>query len=194
MARLDPAARTLVATLVLAGPPRAGKRSVLAAIRDRVAPARRIGGGEPTAGPLPWLPLALGRVGGWDVALRLYALPEGAAHDGTRHLLLGEADGLLLVLDSQASRLDDNLAALRRLEAELAGRDGTPRDLPAVVLYAKQDLPAELVLPPPELDAALNRRGAPSRAGDVPRGEGVLEALHALVTLVLRRHAPPPAS
>jgi len=191
MAHLDVERRELALTLVLVGPVRAGKKSVLAAIRDRVPPERRAGGTTVAPGMLAWLPLALGLVGGWDVRLRLYALPEGSAHHATRQLLLADADGLLLVLDGQAARLEDNLTALRRLEEDRTDRTGERRDLATAILYTKQDLPAELLLPREGLDAALNRGGAPSWGGDVPQGTGVLEVLHALVTLVLRRHAPP---
>lgn len=191
MARVDAERRDLVLTLLLVGPARAGKQSVLAAIRDRVPPARRAGGTAVAPGLLAWLPLDLGTVGGWEVRLRLYALPEGGAHQATRQLLLAEADGLLLVLDGQAARLEDNLAALRRLEEDRTDRDGVRRDLATAVLYTKQDLPSELLLPRAGLEAACNGAGAPSWGGDVPQGTGVLEALHALVTLALRRHAPP---
>jgi signal recognition particle receptor subunit beta len=191
MTHPTPARRELVLTLLLVGPARAGKQSVLAAIRDRVPPARRAEGTSVAPGLLAWLPLDLGSIGGWDVRLRLYAVPEGPAHHATRHLLLAQADGLLLVLDGQAARLDDNLAALRRLEEDRTDRAGGRRDLATVILYTKQDLPPELLLPHAGLEAALNRAGAPSWGGDVPQGTGVLEALHALVTLVLRRHAPP---
>jgi len=191
MAHVDAARRELVLTLLLVGPARAGKQSVLAAIRDRVPPARRAGGTSVAPGLLAWLPLDLGPIGGWEVRLRLYALPEGRAHQATRHLLLAQADGLLLVLDGQAARLEDNLTALRRLEEDRTDREGMRRDLATAILYTKQDLPPELLLPRAGLDAALNRAGAPCWGGDVPQGMGVLEALHALVTLALRRHAPP---
>ena len=191
MAHLDVARRELVLTLLVVGPVRAGKQSVLAAIRDRVPPERRAGATSLAPGLLAWLPLALGPIGGWEVRLRLYVLPEGGAHHATRHLLLAEADGLLLVLDGQAARLEDNLAALRRLEEDRTDRSGERRDLATAILYTKQDLPAELLLPREGLEAALNRAGAPSWGGEVPQGTGVLEALHALVTLTLRRHAPP---
>jgi signal recognition particle receptor subunit beta len=191
MAHVDSERRELALTLLLVGPVRAGKQSVLAAIRDRVSAARRAGGTTVAPGLLAWLPLELGQVGGWEVRLRLYALPEGGPHHATRHLLLAEADGLLLVLDGQATRLEDNLAVLRRLEEDRTDRAGARRDLATVMLYTKQDLPPELLLPRSGLEAALNRQGAPSWGGDIPHGTGVLEALHALVTLALRRHAPP---
>jgi hypothetical protein len=51
-------------------------------------------------------------------------------------------------------------------------------------------LPEELLLTPVALAEALNPHGAPAFPAAVLRGEGVLEALHALVTLVMRRLAP----
>ena len=64
------------------------------------------------------------------------------------------------------------------------------RDLPRVYCYTKQDLPEELILTPAALTDALNPHGAQAFQAVVLRGEGVLEALHALVTLVMRRLAP----
>jgi hypothetical protein len=59
-----------------------------------------------------------------------------------------------------------------------------------VFCWTKQDLPEELLLTPTALAEALNPHGAPALSAAVLRGEGVLEALHALVTLVMRRLAP----
>lgn len=190
MARFDEARRILVATVVLTGPPRAGKRSMLRAIHDRLPGHRRAGETPPFPGAVAWLPLDLGVIGGWRVHLQVYALPDRGDQEATRRLLIGDADGLVMVLDSQASRLDDNLAALRRLQELLLDREGDLRDMPAVFLYTKQDLPEELILPVAALDDALNFRGAFSRGAVVPAGTGVLEALHAIVTMVLRRLAP----
>ena len=72
----------------------------------------------------------------------------------------------------------------------LLDRDGDLRDLPLVLLYNKQDLPAEMILTPDALGEALNFRGAPSFACDALRGVGVLEALHSGVTRMMRRLAP----
>jgi hypothetical protein len=199
VARLDPDGGRLHTTLVVMGPRRAGKSTLLRTVRDHV-PADRLrratGDGPltPLDGDalLDWLPLDLGRIGGRLVAVDLYAVSGSRAYDTTRRLLLQDADGLLLVLDSQAARLDDNLAALRELQDELLDRDGDLRDIPRVFCYGKQDLPEELVLTREVLDEALNFRGAPSFAADLLGGEGVLEALHALVTLTLRRLGPAP--
>lgn len=193
MARLDHDARALGATLLLIGPRGAGASSLLRTIRARVPAERRPG--DParagaTADPLlDWLPLDLGVIGGWQVRVDCYAVSSRSNYDTTRRVLLEDADGLMFVLDSQAARLDDNLAALRTVQEQLLDREGRVRDLPQVCCYTKQDLPEELLLAPPALDAALNPRGAPSFAVRTLAGDNVLESLHALVTLVMRRLA-----
>ena len=202
MARLDHDRRNLVASVVLAGPRGAGKTSMLGSIRSQVQPAKIRSATSGTAGPtrvddllLDWLPLDLGKIGGWRVQLDLYSLSSTHSCDATRRLLLADADGLLMVLDSQASKLDEDLSFLRELQEELLDREGDLRDLPQVFCYSKSDLPAELLLTKSALDDALNFRAAPSLDVDLLRGVGVLESLHAMVTLVMRRlSAAPPKS
>ncbi|HET9133079.1 MAG TPA: hypothetical protein VFN90_02165 [Gemmatimonadales bacterium] len=199
MARVDATRRAIVASIVVFGPPRAGKSAVLRAIHDRVPPARRgalppLGAESAHAPFLDWLPLDLGTIAGWHVKVHLYAIAGQASFDSTRRLLLGDADGVLFVADSQAARLDENLAALRVLEEQLLDRDGDRRDVPRVFCYTKQDLPRELILPAATLDEALNFRGAPSSGADALRATGVLEALHRLVAMVMRRLTSTPAT
>jgi signal recognition particle receptor subunit beta len=193
MARINAAERTIAATLIVAGPRQAGKTALLRTLTRRVPPARlRAGTGQDAAlDPLlDWVSLHLGRIGGWDVAVDLYAVSGSPRFEHTRRLLLAEADGLLMVADAQAVRLDDNLATLRGLREELLDREGAPRDVPMVFCWSKADLPEELRVAPAALTAALNARGAPAFEASLLRGDGILEALHALVTLVLRRLGP----
>jgi signal recognition particle receptor subunit beta len=201
VARLDPDTGRLTITLVVTGPRRGGKSTLLRTARSHL-PADRLRTMADREPPVPlndeamldWLPLDLGHIGGREVQVDFYAVSGSRAYDNTRRLLLHDADGLLVVLDSQAARLDDNLVALRELQDELLDRDGDLRDLPRVFCYAKQDLPEELLLTQDALDDALNFRAAPSFAADLVRGRGVLESLHALVTLTLRRLGPTPQS
>jgi hypothetical protein len=140
---------------------------------------------------LDWLPLDLGVLAGRRVLVHLYALPLVANADATRRVVLADADGVLFVSDSQASRLEDNVLALRDLRTQLAERPEPARDPVLTFLHNKRDLPQELLLSPAALDEALNPEGAPSFECAALRGEGVLEALHASVTRVMRRFVPP---
>lgn len=192
MARLDHEQQLLTATLLVVGARGAGKTSLLRTVRERVPASRhREASGAALADPLlDWLALDLGTIGGWRVHVDLFAVSGTRNYDATRRVLLSDADGLLLLADSQAARLDDNAAAFRSLTEQLVDRDGALRDLPRVFCWTKQDLPEELILSPTAMSETLNLSGAPAYPVAVLKGGGVLEALHALVTLVMRRLAP----
>lgn len=179
----------LKVTLVLFGPPRSGKSSMLRGVHDRLGDGRgAVSAADATRFiPLDWLKMDLGVIGGRNATVHLYAVPGIASSDSTRRLLLNQADGVIFLADSQGSRLEENLDALRQLQDHVVAREGDMRELPMVFLYTKQDLPSDMVLPPAVLDEALNFRGLPSFAGDALRGIGVREALQGVLTLVLRR-------
>jgi hypothetical protein len=63
------------------------------------------------------------------------------------------------------------------------------RTFPIVLQYNKQDLPADLILTPTDLDEALNFRGYRSFSGDALRGAGVFETLKGISEMVLKRLA-----
>lgn len=194
MPRIDGERHDLTLTLAVYGAPKVGKTTILHCIQDRVTPERR-GSVNPfgtDAGVTPlldWLPLELGRIGGWQTRVNLYAIPDQRHADATRRLILGDADGVLFAADAQAGRLAENLAALRSLRDNLDDHDGHPRDVPMVLLYTKHDLPAELLLTRSALNQELNPQAAPDFVCSALRGEGVLEALHSVITIVMRQFA-----
>lgn len=195
MAHVHPETQEITATIAVVGPARSGKSTVLRCIFDRLSPERRgalvPSGSGPAAGPLfDWLPLDLGVLGGWHVHVHLYAIPLVAHSDATRRVVLADADGVLFVADSQASRLEDDVVALRALRDQLATRPDAGSDPVRIYLYNKRDLPAEMLLSAAALDEAINPEGEPSFECDALRGLGVLEALHASVSLVMRRLVP----
>jgi hypothetical protein len=195
VAHLIPDKRELTATLVVYGAARAGKTTVLHCINDRVAPDRRgpvdpFGAGLAVAPLLDWLPLDLGTISGWRTRVHLYAVPGHRQADATRRLLLADADGVLFVADSQAEALPATKDALTALGENLLTHGGRPRDLPTVCLFTKRDLPEELLLTPEAMAEALNLGDARWFACDARHGIGVLEGLHAAVSLVMRRLAP----
>src|SRR5690606_33308272 len=158
-------------TLVVWGARRVGKSALLGALRDRLVEDGRedalaVPLGEPL---LDWLPLSLGPIGEWHVHLDLYAVAGGTHHEVTRRVVLRDTDGILAVVDSQAARLDDNLDAIRALERGLTERGDVPVP-PRVWCYSKQDLPADLILPPARLNAQFNQQGEPAFGADLVRG------------------------
>lgn len=193
MARIDELTRELHATLVVFGARQSGKSTMLRALRDRLpsSPTRA----DPVMALrdplLDWLPLELGEIASWRVHLDLYAVSSRAHYAATRRLLLGDADGIFVMVDSQAARLDDNLAMLRSLREGLEQPGGEMRVVPRVLCYSKQDLPTELILSPSALDASMNPDGDLAFGVDLLHGRSALDPLHALVTRVLRQHAAP---
>jgi signal recognition particle receptor subunit beta len=195
VARLDAERRELTATVVVYGAPKSGKTTILHCIRDRVTPERRGGftpfGSDAGVAPLlDWLPLDLGVIAGWHARVDLYAIPDQRHADATRRMILADADGVLFAADAQAARLGENITALNSLRDNLDDHDGRPRDLPTVFLYTKFDLPGELRLGHATLNQTLNPRANPDFACSALRGEGVLEALHTVIMLVMRQLAP----
>jgi hypothetical protein len=195
VARLDTDRQEIAATLVVYGAPQSGKTTILHCIQDRVAPERRgaftpLGTDVSVAPLLDWLPLDLGTIGGWRVRVHLYAVPDQRHADATRRLILADTDAVLFAADSQAGRLTENITALASLRENLDDHDGHPRTVPIVFLQTKRDLPEELLLTPASLDAELNPEGQPSFPCSPLRGDGVLEALHAAIMLMMRQLAP----
>lgn len=192
MARADVETRTLRLTLVAFGAARAGKSALLRAIHEHVTPEHRGPDGPVgemgTAGlPLDWVPLDLGDVAGWRTQVHLYAVPAQEHADTTRRLVLAHADGVLFVVDAQASRLEANRSAMAALRAHLVEESGAVRRLPTVFVITKEDLPGELLLDRSALASALNPDGAPMFGCDLARGEGVFRALQAVIGAAMRQ-------
>jgi signal recognition particle receptor subunit beta len=134
-----------------------------------------------------FLPIELGAISGFTTRFQLYTVPGQVYYNATRKLVLQGADGVVFVADSQARQLDENIESMQNLHANLLEHGMDVRSLPIVLQYNKQDLPADLILTPAELDDALNFRGWPSFSADALKGRGVFETLRGLSERVLRR-------
>ena len=189
-------ARELTCKIVYYGPGRSGKTTNLHYIYDRV-PRERRGSMVSLATQsertlfFDFLPLDLGRISGFATRFQLYTVPGQVYYRSTRKLVLQGADGVVFVADSQRRQLDENLQSLRDMHEVLAEQGVDARALPLVLQYNKQDLPADLVLAPRELDDALNFRGVPSFAAGALAGTGVFETLRKVSQLVLQRLSTP---
>jgi signal recognition particle receptor subunit beta len=85
-------------------------------------------------------PIALGTLNGRHTELKVLAVPGGPGLAPTRKQLLDCVDGMVLVLDAQADRLDENLASVAELRESLAAYGRRLEELPVVVQYNKRDL------------------------------------------------------
>jgi hypothetical protein len=184
--------REITCKLVYYGPGRSGKTTNLQYIYQRVPDARRgrmVSLATQTDRTLffDFLPIELGAISGFTTRFQLYTVPGQVYYNATRKLVLQGADGVVFVADSQARQLDENIESMQNLHANLLEHGMDVRSLPIVLQYNKQDLPADLILTPAELDDALNFRGWPSFSADALKGRGVFETLRGLSERVLRR-------
>ena len=186
--------REITCKIVYYGPGRSGKTTNLQYIYGRVPEARRgrmVSLATQTDRTLffDFLPLDLGVISGFTTRFQLYTVPGQVYYNATRKLVLQGADGVVFVADSQARRLEDNVESLQNLQANLLGQGVDVRSFPIVLQYNKQDLPADLIFTPVDLDDALNFRGYRSFPGDAVRGAGVFETLKGISEMVLKRLA-----
>jgi signal recognition particle receptor subunit beta len=184
--------REITCKIVYYGPGRSGKTTNLHYIYGRVPNDRRgrmvsLATENERTLFFDFLPLDLGTISGFTTRFHLYTVPGQVYYDATRKLVLQGADGVVFVADSQVRQLDENIESLQGLQANLVAMKSDMRTMPLVFQYNKQDLPAELILRPDDLDEALNFWGIPSYASDALQGKGVFETLRAISERVLRK-------
>ena len=186
--------REITCKIVYYGPGRSGKTTNLHYIYERVPDTRRgrmVSLATQTDRTLffDFLPIDLGQISGFSTRFQLYTVPGQVYYNATRRLVLQGADGVVFVGDSQARQLDENIESLQNLQSNLLEHGVDVRTMPLVMQYNKQDLPAELILTPADLDDALNFRSVPSFPADALHGKGVFETLKGISELVLKKLA-----
>jgi len=182
MPHLDHARRELRLKLVYYGPGLGGKTTNLESLHRRTRPELRgkllaLQDAAERTLFFDLLPMELGEYKGYSVRVHLCTVPGQIAHDRVRRLVLRSVDGIVMVVDSQRERLQDNYESIRNLEANLRSQGDDPGRLPMVVQYNKRDLPSAVGLP--ELRARL---GVPA---------GVAETFKALLKACLVLVADP---
>lgn len=189
MADADPVAREVDCRVVYAGPSGAGKSTNLEYLHSALHPDSRGKLISPSQGSgrsffFDFLAVELGVLGAWRIRLHLYTAPAGSDRAEDRVRILQGADAVVLVVDSDRGRLDENRAALERLESDLkkAGRDRS--SLVTAFQYNKRDVLGALGVE--ALETALNRFGDPYFEAVARRGDGVVETLEEVGYRVVR--------
>jgi signal recognition particle receptor subunit beta len=83
----------------------------------------------------------VGVLPGYASALQVFTVPGEIRYRATLCLLLEGADGIVFVVDSAASRHEENLRAWQQLQAAMADMDLSFAEVPLVFQYNKADLP-----------------------------------------------------
>ena len=187
MGFINVAERTINAKLVYYGVGVGGKTTSLQRVHGILCPRNEvqlvsINTEEDSTLLFDFLPINLGSVGGFKIRIQGFTVPGQPKYRQMRKYVLAGADAVVFVVDSQKSRLQENLESLQSMRDNLRATTGA--DIPIVVQYNKRDLPD--ILAEEELDRHFKFRpdieAFPSVATE---GQGVFEAfVHAAALLV----------
>ncbi len=184
----------------------AGKSANLEAVYARLRPDHR---GEMRQVPtrldptvnFQMLPIELGEIAGVRTRIQIVEVPGAPDQAPTRKQLLDEVDGIVLVIDSQGHRIEENVESFDELRQALADYGRSPRDVPMVVQYNKRDLADPYAAE--DLYRKLELTGIPVFQAVASEGTGVLETLSTISKRVVGslrgqpdpgpRPTPPPA-
>jgi hypothetical protein len=189
VAHLTPDRKQVNARIVYWGIPGAGVSMNLRVIHDKLRADHR---GELRSVPTrldpttsyELLPIELGQVNGLRTQLQVIAVPGGAEHVPTRKQLLDHIDGLVLVIDSQPDRVEENVASLAELRRSLHAYGRSLEELPVVVQYNKRDQSDPYAIE--ELHRKLALPGAAVFEAVAHGGKGVLQTLTTISKNVIR--------
>lgn len=135
------------------------------------------------------LPLDLGKVYGYQIRFQLYTVPGQVLYQQTRIAVLRNADCVVFVADSQASKLKENLESWNELQEQLRRMGKNVAEFPLVMQWNKRDL-KEDILPVSVLEQYLNPYRVPSFESVAVTGRGVIETLKVAVNTTLKSLDP----
>ena len=178
--------------VVYFGPPLSGKTTNLEYIHAHTAPHLRgelvsLKTQEDRTLFFDYLQIELGPIRGLRPKFNLYTVPGQVIYRSSRELVMRGADGVVLVLDSQRNRFQENLAALEDLRASLRKMGQDVDRFPTVFQFNKRDLPT--ALPLPILKAHLTYGQWPCFEAVAIKGIGVLETLKAIIQAIAHRYS-----
>ncbi len=187
MVQINMTTREITVKVVYYGPALSGKTTNLQQLHALMAPQARsqmvtLDTKEDRTLYFDFLPIEFGTSGGFAVKTKLFTVPGQVMHRSTRKVVLGGADAVVFVADSQRAGASANQYSWRDMEANLKANGIDFKRMPKVVQFNKRDLPDVKGLQ--EIKDAW---------GDIPtfpavavRGEGVLETFRELMRLLFR--------
>jgi mutual gliding-motility protein MglA len=189
MSMINYASREINCKLVYYGPGLGGKTTNLEYVYEKVNPATRgklisLATEQERTLFFDFLPVDLGSIRGFKTRFHLYTVPGQVYYNASRRLILKGVDGLVFVADSQAERMDANIAALENLYENLSEYGYDFERMPIVLQWNKRDL--DSALPVAELRHQLNPMGVPEHEAVAVLGTGVFDTLKTVSKLVLK--------
>jgi signal recognition particle receptor subunit beta len=189
MSMINYASREINCKIVYYGPGLGGKTTNLEYVYKKVNPDTRgklisLATEQERTLFFDFLPVNLGSIRGFKTRFHLYTVPGQVYYNASRRLILKGVDGVIFVADSQAERMDANVAAIDNLYHNLSEYGYDPRQLPIILQWNKRDLPNAVALD--ELRSQLNVHGLPEFEAVATQGVGVFDTLKAVSKQVLK--------
>ena len=189
MSMINYASREINCKIVYYGPGLCGKTTNLEYVYDKVTPETRgkmisLATENERTLFFDFLPVDLGSIRGFKTRFHLYTVPGQVYYNASRRLILKGVDGIVFVADSQAERMDANLASMQNLYENLAEYGYDPRQMPLVLQYNKRDLASRV--PVDEMSQQLNPGGLEEFESIATEGEGVFDTLRAVSKQVIK--------
>ncbi len=184
MPSIDVKKRRIDSKIVYYGPGQSGKSASLKRIYDHLDAEHRgrLASLPTKADPslyIDVLPVRFGQILDFQATFHLCSGPGQALAINTRKLLLRDTDGVVFVADCRRSRREANLDSMHELRQILEEYGLDLSAVPHVIQYNKRDLPdCEDVA---QLRSELNADGVPEFESSAVTGEGIMEALRAIV-------------
>jgi signal recognition particle receptor subunit beta len=180
VALINLAAREINYKIVYYGCGLCGKTTNIQYIHRRVNPAARgrlvsIATEEERTLYFDFLPLSLGTVQGLRTRFHLYTVPGQSFYNASRKLVLQGVDGVVFVVDSQVSRLDENVDSYLNLWENLISQGDDLSRLGMVLQMNKRDLSS--IFSVTDLNELLNHTDCPVVEACALTGAGVFETL-----------------
>jgi hypothetical protein len=191
MGFINVAERTISAKLVYYGVGVGGKTTSLQQVHGIFCPRNEvqlvsINTEEDSTLLFDFLPINLGQVGGFKIRIQGFTVPGQPKYRQMRKYVLQGADAVVFVVDSQRSRLQENLESLQSMRENLRSSSGTSEEIPIVLQYNKRDLPD--ILSEEELDAQFRfRPDVESFPSVATEGQGVFEAFVQATSLLVEK-------
>jgi signal recognition particle receptor subunit beta len=189
MSMINYASREINCKLVYYGPGLGGKTTNLEYVYSKVSPDTRgklisLATEQERTLFFDFLPVDLGSIRGFKTRFHLYTVPGQVYYNASRRLILKGVDGIVFVADSQAERMDANIAAMQNLYENLADYGYDPAQIPIVLQWNKRDLPTAVSVE--EMRANLNPDNLQEYEAVAVSGEGVFDTLKAVSKLVIK--------
>ncbi len=190
MALVNLATREINYKIVYYGCGLSGKTTNIQYVHEHVNPTARgrlfsISTEEERTLYFDFMPLSLGDVRGMRTRFHIYTVPGQPFYNASRKLVLDGVDGLVFVIDSQVSRLDDNVDSYLNLWENLTVQGDDPAHMAMVLQMNKRDL--DPIFSVGDLDDLLNHTGSPVVEASALTGKGVFETLKTICKEVIAK-------